>query len=253
VFHAVFIIYVSIFTYPYGDNTIAHNKKTRMKTLLIITSIILLSFQIDRLLVINLSDASVEMPSLTNAFSIYESLPDIKAANSHIKAPVKVNEISSGALTLKSAPERIEKNRPAKIKPGMNRSNRMNSKNSLLHHEIKQSGKYLELNTLLFDFDQYEDVETEEFNIILQLADKLIFDESLKISIAGFTDNTGNAEYNKKLSLLRAENVKHYMLDLGVNEGQIIVSANGISYPAANNNTMEGRATNRRVEMLLIP
>ncbi|HRP55579.1 OmpA family protein [Agriterribacter sp.] len=222
-----------------------------MKTLLIITSIILLSFQIDRLLVINLSDASEEIPSLTNAFSVPESIPDIQAAKSNIDVVV-ADETIPGALTLKPAEKNIEKSSPAKVKSGMNRADRVNSKNSILHHDIKQSGKYLELGTLLFDFDEYKNIETEEFNTILQLADRLIFDGSLKVSIAGFTDNTGNEEYNKKLSRLRAENVKHYMLDLGVSESQIIISANGISHPVANNNTQEGRTANRRVEMLLI-
>lgn len=221
-----------------------------MKTLLIITSIILLSFQIDRLLVISLSDASEEIPSLTNAFSI-KSLPDIQTADSNVNA-VMVKEMSSVASISKPVSEGIEKSGPAKVKPGMDRRVGVNSKNSLLHHDIKQSGRYLELGTLLFNFDQYKNIETKDFNVILQLADKLIFNESLKISIAGFTDNTGNPEYNKMLSRLRAENVKRYMLDLGVKESQIIVSANGISYPVANNSTKEGRTANRRVEMLLI-
>ncbi|HTN05098.1 OmpA family protein [Agriterribacter sp.] len=86
----------------------------------------------------------------------------------------------------------------------------------------------------------------------MHFADQLIFNDSLKVSIAGFTDNTGNAAYNKQLSLLRAQNVKQYMLELGVNETQIIVSANGVSDPVANNNTAKGRSANRRVEMLLI-
>jgi outer membrane protein OmpA-like peptidoglycan-associated protein len=221
-----------------------------MKTLLIITSIILLSFQIDRLLVISLSDASEEIPSLTNAFSI-KRLPDIQTADSNVNA-VMVKEMSSVASISKPVSEGIEKSGPAKVKPGMDRRVGVNSKNSLLHHDIKQSGRYLELGTLLFNFDQYKNIETKDFNVILQLADKLIFNESLKISIAGFTDNTGNPEYNKMLSRLRAENVKRYMLDLGVKESQIIVSANGISYPVANNSTKEGRTANRRVEMLLI-
>lgn len=221
-----------------------------MKTLLIITSIILLSFQIDRLLVISLSDASEEIPSLTNAFSV-GSLPDIQTANSNVNA-VMVKEMSAAASISSPVSESIEKSRPATVNPGMDRLDRVNSKNSLLHHDIKQSGRYLELSTLLFNFDQYKNIDTQDFNVILQLADKLIFDESLKISIAGFTDNTGNPEYNKMLSRLRAENVKRYMLDLGVKESQIIVSANGISYPVANNSTKEGRTANRRVEMLLI-
>ena len=67
-----------------------------MKTLLIITSIILLSFQIDRLLVISLSDASEEIPSLTNAFSS-KSLPDVQTANSNVNA-VMVKEMSKSSI-----------------------------------------------------------------------------------------------------------------------------------------------------------
>ena len=222
-----------------------------MKTLLVITSIILLSFQLNRLLVINLSGTSDEIPSLTNPFLIHETALDLKAANKDSEKAMP-DKVHVDASALKSAPERIEKSGNLKLKPGMNRFNQLNSKNSLLHNNIKQAGNYLELSTLLFDFNQFEKIDTEDFNRILQLADKLIFDESLKISVAGFTDNTGNAEYNKNLSLLRAQNVKHYLLDLGVNEAQIIVSANGISYPAVSNNTIEGRTANRRVEMLLI-
>ncbi len=222
-----------------------------MKTLLIITSIILLSFQIDRLLVTHFSDDSSKIERLSNVFAGHEPAVNVQPAQYNAVAASPETMVPETAV-LKATPGRIEKKPAVKLKPGNNNAAQSNSRNSALHHDIKQSGKYLELNTVQFGFNQYEKIETKAFNQILQFADQLIFNESLKISIAGFTDNTGSAEYNKQLSLLRAQNVKQYMLDLGVNESQIIISANGVSYPVADNDRGEGRAANRRVEMLLV-
>jgi outer membrane protein OmpA-like peptidoglycan-associated protein len=223
-----------------------------MKTLFIITSIILLSFQIDRLLVNHFSDTNDSITILNNAFSGSETSPEADQSLQDNAAPAVTEVVASDGVALNEAPERAVKDAPVKFKSAGTSFAQMNSRNSLLHQTMKQSGKYLELATLQFNANDYETIETDAFNNILQLADRLIFDESLKISIAGFTDNTGDAQYNQNLSLLRARNVKQYMIDLGVNEKQIIVSANGISHPAANNGTVEGRAVNRRVEMLLM-
>lgn len=226
-----------------------------MKTLFIITSIILLSFQIDRLLVTHFSDTNDSITILNHAFSGREASPEADLSPLPDNTAPEVTEaiaLAPAKVALKDAPERSGKDEPVKLKSAGSNFAQMNSRNSMLHQSIKQSGKYLELATLQFNVNDYETIETEAFNNMLQLADRLIFNESLKVSIAGFADNTGDVKYNENLSLLRARNVKQYMIDLGVNEKQIIVSANGISYPAANNNTVEGRAINRRVEMLLV-
>lgn len=222
-----------------------------MKTLLVITSIILLSFQIDRLLVTHLSGTGNNMEIRSNTFSIHEPVPDVQPAY-HNAASVTVETTAREPLALKTIPDHIEKKSVVNLKPENSNAAQRNSRNSVLHRNIKQSGKYLGLNTLQFDFNRYEKIETKEFNAIMAFAGQLIYNDSLKVSIAGFTDNTGNAEYNKHLSLLRAQNVKQYMLELGVNETQIMISANGVADPVANNNTAEGRSANRRVEMLLI-
>lgn len=224
-----------------------------MKTLFIITSIILLSFQIDRLLVTHFSDTNDSITILNHAFSAGDALPQVDQSLQNNVAPAVAETIvaSSGA-TSEEVSERSVKNEPVKLKSTGGSFAQLNSRNSLMHQSMKQSGKYLELATLQFSVNDYEEISTDAFNNILQIADRLIFDESLKISIAGFADNTGDAKYNQNLSLLRARNVKQYMIDLGVNENQIIVSANGISHPAANNDTVEGRAANRRVEILLM-
>lgn len=222
-----------------------------MKTLLVITSIILLSFQIDHLLVNHLSGTGNNMEVLSNTLSIYEPAPEAQPASYNAVAGLP-ETIAPETLAAEAIPDHIEKKSVVKLQSENSDAAKKNSRNSVLHRSIKQSGKYLELNTLQFGFNQYEKIETKEFNHILHFADQLIFNDSLKISIAGFADNTGNVEYNTQLSLLRAQNVKQYMLELGVHESQIIVSANGVSYPVASNNTTTGRAANRRVEMLLI-
>lgn len=222
-----------------------------MKTLLVITSIILLSFQIDHLLVNHLSGTGNNMEVLSNTLSIHEPVPEAQPASYNAVAGLP-ETIAPETLAAEAIPDHIEKKSVVKLQAENSDAAKKNSRNSILHRSIKQSGKYLELNTLQFGFNQYEKIETKEFNHILHFADQLIFNDSLKISIAGFADNTGNVEYNTQLSLLRAQNVKQYMLELGVDESQIIVSANGVSYPVASNNTTAGRAANRRVEMLLI-
>lgn len=169
------------------------------------------------------------------------------------KISVPANALITENTVSEAVPKEIEKKSIQKSKKNVPASLKKNERNSLLHQRMKEAGTYASLNTLQFGINQYKDVDNHEFKIIMQLADQLIFDESLQISIAGFTDNTGNTDYNMHLSMLRAQNIKQYMLDLGVSEKQIIVSGNGITNPAASNNTEEGRSTNRRVEMLLIP
>jgi len=74
------------------------------------------------------------------------------------------------------------------------------------------------------------------------------------IVIAGHTDITGNPQLNQTLSLKRAEAVRNWMRDTGdVPESCFAVQGYGESRPIATNDTPEGRALNRRVEISLVP
>ncbi|WP_312740260.1 OmpA family protein [Cedecea neteri] len=74
------------------------------------------------------------------------------------------------------------------------------------------------------------------------------------IVVSGHTDNTGNPELNQTLSLQRAEAVRDWMLDTGdVPESCFAVQGFGQNRPIATNDTPEGRALNRRVEISLVP
>ncbi|MNR98853.1 Outer membrane porin F precursor [compost metagenome] len=74
------------------------------------------------------------------------------------------------------------------------------------------------------------------------------------IVVAGHTDNTGNPQLNQTLSQQRAEAVRDWMRDTGdVPESCFAVQGYGASRPVATNDTQEGRAANRRVEISLVP
>lgn len=78
------------------------------------------------------------------------------------------------------------------------------------------------------------------------------FDKSF-VEIAGHTDSTGSEAYNQLLSEKRAQSVASYLVSRGVRADRFIVVGAGESRPIASNDTPEGRALNRRVEITIVP
>lgn len=70
--------------------------------------------------------------------------------------------------------------------------------------------------------------------------------------IIGHTDSQGDAEYNQKLSLRRAEAVRDYLVETGAKAEKLSVLGRGENDPIASNDTPEGQASNRRVEVIVI-
>lgn len=73
------------------------------------------------------------------------------------------------------------------------------------------------------------------------------------IEVAGHTDSTGTAEYNRQLSQRRATSVADYLTSRGVAQARMMTAAGGEDHPIASNATEQGRAANRRVEVTLAP
>lgn len=73
------------------------------------------------------------------------------------------------------------------------------------------------------------------------------------IEVAGHTDSTGTADYNRQLSQRRAISVADYLVSRGVAQARIMTAGGGEDHPIASNATEQGRAANRRVEVTLAP
>jgi outer membrane protein OmpA-like peptidoglycan-associated protein len=73
------------------------------------------------------------------------------------------------------------------------------------------------------------------------------------IEVAGHTDSTGSADYNRQLSQRRATSVANYLVTRGVAQVRIMTAAGGEDHPIASNATEQGRSANRRVEVTLAP
>jgi outer membrane protein OmpA-like peptidoglycan-associated protein len=85
------------------------------------------------------------------------------------------------------------------------------------------------------------------------VADVLKKSPETLITISGHSDSTGNAVINQQLSKKRAEVIARYLANKGINPKRIQTVGYGDSYPIASNDTEEGRAANRRIEVKVHP
>ena len=65
----------------------------------------------------------------------------------------------------------------------------------------------------------------------------------------GHTDSTGSEDWNRRLSLSRAESVRRYLIVAGISPARLLVEGRGAATPVSDNRTAVGRARNRRVEI----
>jgi len=72
-----------------------------------------------------------------------------------------------------------------------------------------------------------------------------------QVLIEGHTDNVGSAMFNQKLSRQRAESVRQYLTNHGIDNRRLSVSGYGFERPVASNDTATGRQQNRRVEVVI--
>jgi outer membrane protein OmpA-like peptidoglycan-associated protein len=107
----------------------------------------------------------------------------------------------------------------------------------------------LELN---FDFDK-SNIRPDDMAKLQQAVDFVKKYPGSKVKIEGYTDSIGTEEYNQALSERRAETVASYLVKEGACEqANVSVEGFGEAKPVASNKTKEGRAKNRRVEVLIM-
>ncbi len=103
-------------------------------------------------------------------------------------------------------------------------------------------------NNLEFVFSKAE-ITFDSYSSIERLGKMLANNPSMRLEIEGHTDNFGSDYKNKLLSEARANAVKEFLISRGTNKDRIITSFYGEDRPIAPNDTEEGRAKNRRVEL----
>ena len=94
------------------------------------------------------------------------------------------------------------------------------------------------------------EIKQESQKIIDQIADMLKTNATLKISVEGHTDNVGNSTSNQTLSENRAKSVMNALITKGIDKSRLKSKGWGQTKPITDNNTEDGKAKNRRVEIV---
>ncbi len=113
------------------------------------------------------------------------------------------------------------------------------------------AGDYVRLRDIYFDFDRSvlhprSQIELTKLKTILERYPRMY------VELIGHTDSDGTDTYNQQLSLARAEAARAWLLKKGISAKRIKTLGRGESQPIESNETEEGRATNRRVELHIL-
>lgn len=107
--------------------------------------------------------------------------------------------------------------------------------------------------TIYINFENNKsDIKKEAKSTLDEVVGLLKKTPSLKISVDGHTDNVGAADANKKLSQSRAQSVVSALVASGIDAKRLQSKGFGSEVPVADNRTEEGRAKNRRVELVKV-
>ena len=121
--------------------------------------------------------------------------------------------------------------------------------------EVRRDGDDLLLNIpsgITFDTNSYA-IQPQFRATLDKVASTLSEYNQTMVDVYGHTDSTGSDAINLPLSRNRAQSVADYLTTRGVQSARLGVQGFGSSQPIASNNTVDGRAQNRRVEIKIVP
>jgi outer membrane protein OmpA-like peptidoglycan-associated protein len=120
-------------------------------------------------------------------------------------------------------------------------------KSDQIQKDLNDKGKaVLHIN---FDTDKAT-LKADGREAVAEIAKALMADKALKIAINGYTDNSGDERHNLNLSIQRAKTVKTELEKSGIDPNRLVSEGFGQNNPIAENNSEEGKAQNRRVELV---
>jgi chemotaxis protein MotB len=98
-----------------------------------------------------------------------------------------------------------------------------------------------------------EDIDWRGKQALMQVAEALKTNTDFEVVVEGHTDSDGTAARNWDLSVLRATSIVKELTKYGVEPARIVAAGRGFYAPVAPNNTQQGKALNRRSEIILTP
>jgi outer membrane protein OmpA-like peptidoglycan-associated protein/tetratricopeptide (TPR) repeat protein len=119
------------------------------------------------------------------------------------------------------------------------------------YNEKIGTDKSVIFKTIYFSFNSAELLMLSK-NELRVLVEYMKENPTVKVEVIGHTDITGNWDVNLNVSRERAGSVYRFLLESGIAHNRIIYYGKGSADPIASNNTIDGRAKNRRVEILLL-
>jgi len=115
-----------------------------------------------------------------------------------------------------------------------------------------RGGRKAVVNNIYFDFQSYH-ITSDSYPVLQQIYDALQNSPDLAVEIGGHTDNVGTHEYNMELSQKRAEAVRDWILNKGIDSSRVKAVGYGETLPLASNDDEEnGRELNRRIEIRVL-
>jgi outer membrane protein OmpA-like peptidoglycan-associated protein len=122
--------------------------------------------------------------------------------------------------------------------------------NSVLATSETARGLIVNMSDVLFDTAKYTLKPATQISLA-KVSGILQAYPGLKLQVEGYTDSTGSPEFNQKLSENRAGAVRDFLVTQGVSQDNIVATGYGMAKPVADNNTAQGRALNRRVQLVV--
>ena len=114
------------------------------------------------------------------------------------------------------------------------------------------NGMVIELPNSIFRFEfDKADLTQHNRELLSRIVGILLISKGYGLSVFGYTDDVGSAEYNHELSLRRANAVKDYLVQAGIDPAIVNVKGYGKSSPLLEGETTDARSKNRRVEIAL--
>ena len=111
-------------------------------------------------------------------------------------------------------------------------------------------GLKVNMADVLFDFGKF-DLKPPAREALAKMSGIVIAHPGLKLAVEGYTDSVGSDTFNLTLSQNRADTVRAYLVNQGLDPNTITATGYGKSNPVASNDTADGRQQNRRVEIII--